>query len=124
MLNCKLCDYYHAVSGESFPGMNLGLCDFADMLFIEDAENLNIEYPCSKIEYPAYLAKKPAVRIDPVSVTKYVKPELYRQLKECGVSMLKFPEGIIVKCFTEHLENEKAGKCHTRKVQSVGKSNA
>lgn len=111
MLDCKLCNYYHSVSGQSFPGLNLGICDFSDMLFIEDAENLEIEYPCSKIDYNDYLRKKSMAGIDPSLVAKFVNPELFRELQDCGVSMLKFPEGIIEKCFMRHLEEEPDEGC-------------
>lgn len=106
MLNCKLCNYYHSVSGQSFPGLNLGICDFTDMLFIEDVENLGIEYPCSEIDYNNYLQKKSMASISPSLVAKFVNPELFSELQQCGVSMLKFPEGIIEKCFMNHLEKE------------------
>ncbi|QEY34465.1 hypothetical protein FL966_05035 [Caproiciproducens galactitolivorans] len=106
MLDCKLCNYYHAVSGKSFPGLNLGICDFSDTLFIEDVENLNIEYPCRKISYNDYLRKKSMACITPFSVASFVNPELFRELQDCGVSMLKFPEGIIEKCFKNHLEQK------------------
>jgi hypothetical protein len=106
MLDCKLCNYYHSVSGQSLPGLDLGICDFSDTLFIEDAENLDVEYPCKKIDYYDYLRKKSAARIDSAMVAKFVNPELFHELRQCGVSMLKFPEGIIEKCFMHHLEQE------------------
>lgn len=108
MLDCKLCNYYHSVSEESFPGLNLGICDFSDMLFIEDVENMDIEYPCSKIDYYDYLRKQSKVHMDPTAVSKLVNPEMYQDLKKCGVSMLQFPEGMIANCFMDHLEKESA----------------
>jgi hypothetical protein len=106
MLNCKLCNYFHSVSGQSFPGLNLGICDFTDMLFIEDVDNLGIEYPCSKVDYNDYLRKKSMASISPALIAKFVNPELFGELQQCGVSMLKFPEGIIEKCFMSHLQKE------------------
>ncbi|MBE6829732.1 MAG: hypothetical protein E7519_05935 [Ruminococcaceae bacterium] len=106
MLDCKLCNYYHSVSGKSFPGLNLGICDFSDTLFIEDVEDLNIAYPCRNIGYNDYLRKKSMACITPSSVANFVNPDLFRGLQDCGVSMLRFPEGIIEKCFKNHLEQE------------------
>lgn len=106
MLSCKLCNYYHSVSGQNFPGLNLGICDFADLLFVEDTENLEIEYPCSKIDYNDYLCKRSMASMDAAAAAKFVEPELFHELKQCGVSMIRFPEGIIEKCFKNHLEKE------------------
>lgn len=109
MLDCKMCNYYHAIPDQNFPGLNLGICDFTDMLFIEDVEKMNIEYPCGKVDYNDYLRKKAIASIKPAAVAKFINPELFRELQQCGVSMLKFPEGIIEKCFQCHLmtENDK-----------------
>lgn len=114
MLNCKLCDYYHSLAGENISAPDLAICEFTDLLFLSDVENLDMEYPCSKMSFEAYLRKKPSVTIDPQTVRHFVKPDLYQELRECGVFMLKFPEGIIRKCFSKTLADE----CACRK-QSV-----
>lgn len=114
MLNCKLCDYYHSLSGEDISVPDLAICDFADLLFLSDVENMDIEYPCSKLSFEAYLQEKPSVKISPESIRHFVKPDLYQELRECGVFMLKFPEGIIGKCFRKSVADECSGR---RKVQ-------
>lgn len=111
MMDCKLCNYYHSVSGQSFPGLDLGICDFSDTLFIEDAENLDIEYPCKEIDFYDYLRKKSTARISPSLVAQFVNPELFRELQQCGVSVLKFPEGAIGNCFKSHLEQKQEMYC-------------
>ncbi|MBW7572081.1 hypothetical protein [Caproiciproducens faecalis] len=115
MLDCKLCNYYQSVSGRDFRGMDLGICEFTDMLFVEDTDNMMGEYPCRKIEYNDYLRKKSAASIDTVAAAKLVDAELFHELKQCGVSMIKFPEGIIKKCFENQLE-KKSREMH-REVQ-------
>ncbi|WP_444658105.1 hypothetical protein ACRQV7_10650 [Caproiciproducens sp. R2] len=110
MLDCKLCNYYHAVSGRDFNGLNLGICDFTDLLFIEDAENMTAaEYPCREMSYNDYLRKKSTNSIDPAAAAELADPEMFRELKQCGVSMIKFPEGIISKCFQKQLDTENSG---------------
>ncbi len=106
MLDCKLCDYYHAVSGRDFNGLDLGICDFTDLLFIEDAENITDEYPCRNMSYNEYLRKKSTNSIDPAAAAALVDPEMFREMKQCGVAMIKFPEGIISKCFQKQLDLE------------------
>ncbi|MGX8709729.1 MAG: hypothetical protein ACQGTM_05705 [bacterium] len=114
MLDCKLCNYYHSVSGRDFNGLDIGICDFTDLLFIEDAENMTAEYPCREMSYNDYLHKKSANSIDPAVAAELVDPEMFRELKQCGVSMIKFPEGIISKCFQKQLDTETSGTlCET-----------
>lgn len=106
MLNCKLCDYYHSLAGENVSVPDLAICEFTDLLFLTDVEKLDIEYPCRRMSFNSYLQKKPSVQIDPQTIRHFVKPDLYQELRECGVFMLKFPEGIICKCFSKALAEE------------------
>jgi DNA helicase TIP49 (TBP-interacting protein) len=57
MLECKLCDYYKSFSNHVCPNHDAGKCEFTGMLFFDDVENLDIEYPCYKISYMDYLNK-------------------------------------------------------------------
>ena len=100
---CKDCDYYHEISKDQ---SGISFCEFADMLFLDDVENLDVEYPCKEIDFDEYLQKESAG--DAAAAKKYVKPELFRELKECGVCMLRFPDGMIKKCFQEQSRNSSA----------------
>lgn len=128
MLNCKLCDYYHSLSGQGYSDQNLAICEFADLLFFDDVENLDIEYPCSKKNFEDYLQKKTLIKITPHILNKFIKPELYHELKKCGVIMLNFPDGIMNKCFMEYLESTYGCLSDTLKIKvdvnNVIKTNA
>lgn len=52
MLNCKLCDYYNTMSGGH---AGTAGCDFTGILFFNDVEKLEMDYPCSKMNYVDYL---------------------------------------------------------------------
>lgn len=105
---CKDCDYYHALRGKAFSGTELSFCEFSDMLFLDDVDRLETEYPCRKISFDEYWQKKTGGRCDAATVGKYVKPKLFQELKESGVCMLQFPDGIIGKCFREQLAGSEA----------------
>jgi hypothetical protein len=78
----------------------------ADILFIGDVENMEMEHPCSNINYTDYLQRKSAASISSSWVSQFVNPEWFSEMQECGVSMMKFPEGIIEKCFMQHLQQK------------------
>ena len=84
-LVCKDCAYYRGCSEKGFEGLDLAICDLADVLFLQNVEDLEMEYPCSKVNFNEYLTKKAAARLDPASISKFVKPELFRELKDAGV---------------------------------------
>lgn len=107
---CKDCDYYHSFPKEKFLESHISFCEFADTLFLDDVENLEVEYPCKNIDFNEHMQKKSAGISDAAVSKKYVRPELVKELKECGVCMLKFPEGITEKCFHEQLANSATGK--------------
>lgn len=96
---CKDCDYYHTLLKNDFSGTNISYCEFSDMLFLDDVDNLDTEYPCKQISFDEYMRNKQTCRFDAVAPKKYVKPEMFHELKACGVCMLKFPGGLTAKCF-------------------------
>lgn len=110
MLCCKDCNYYRNCSENGSGRADLAVCDFADVLFIQDTDDLNVEYPCNRISFEEYLRKQAAAHYDPAAIQKFVKPELFRELKECGVCMLKFPDGLIEKCFQNRLAVQRTDK--------------
>lgn len=110
MLCCKDCDYYRRSSEKGTDGLDLAVCDFADVLFIQDTDDLNVEYPCNKISFNEYLQKQEYAHYDPATIQKFIQPELFRELKASGVCMLKFPDGLIEKCFQNQLAAQKTGK--------------
>ncbi|MFA6807769.1 MAG: hypothetical protein WCR27_02130 [Eubacteriales bacterium] len=59
MLDCKLCNYYKTISyGNNYPEKCTGMCEFTDIVFMEDVENLDIEYPCREMSLADYYNKK------------------------------------------------------------------
>ncbi len=95
---CKECNYYHALSGDRLSNPNISFCEFSDVLFLEDVDDLQMEYPCKEISFREYLKKKSACA-GRTAAGRYVRPKLFRELKECGVCTLKFPDGVIGECF-------------------------
>lgn len=95
---CKDCDYYHTLLKNDFSDTNIAYCEFSDMLFLDDVDDLDTEYPCKQISFDEYLKNKLECRYDAASANKYV-PEMFRELKACGVCMLKLPSGITAKYF-------------------------
>lgn len=54
MLECKLCDYYNAIhSGHG----EAAKCNFTGVLFSENVEMLEMEYPCRNVSYAEYLQR-------------------------------------------------------------------
>lgn len=99
MLLCKDCDYYHALSGNGLPDSGVSFCEFADTLFLDDVDDLETEYPCKPIRFGEYLKKKAACRRGGAAAGNDVNPQLFRELKECGVCTLKFPAGALAERF-------------------------
>lgn len=95
---CKDCSYYHALSKDDFGDSDASFCEFADMLFLDDVDNLEAEYPCKQISFGEYLQKQ-ASGCAASAAGRYARPELFRELQECGVCMLKFPDAAVGKCF-------------------------
>jgi hypothetical protein len=52
-MDCRLCDYYSGLGG----GSKAGRCEFADVIFFDDVDKLDAEYPCSSISYDEYLGR-------------------------------------------------------------------
>jgi hypothetical protein len=111
---CKDCDYYHTLLQNDFSGTDISYCEFSDMLFLDNVDDLDTEYPCKQISFDEYMCNKQTCRFDAVAAKKYVKPEMFRELKACGVCMLKFPGGLTVKCFRGHA-SEKTDTCQKTK---------
>jgi hypothetical protein len=55
MLECKLCDYYKVIGTNPANYDETAKCEFAGVLFSNDVETLDIEYPCRGISYDQYL---------------------------------------------------------------------
>ena len=59
MLDCKLCNYYQVPAREdSISDKGTARCDLMDIVFMDDVENLDIEYPCRHMSLSEYLKKK------------------------------------------------------------------
>lgn len=58
MLNCKMCDYYQPLAGTAASRSHSAKCEFSGVSFLGDVENLEMEYPCSRIHFSDYLRKK------------------------------------------------------------------
>lgn len=59
VLDCKLCIYYEVLStGNAIAGKERARCDFADLLFLDDVDNMDRPYPCRDISFSDYLKRK------------------------------------------------------------------
>ena len=59
MLDCKLCNYYQTLARDnSISDKGTARCDFTDIIFMDDVENLDIKYPCHNMSLSDYLQKK------------------------------------------------------------------
>lgn len=63
MLECKLCDYYKALNG------NASKCGFTGVLFKDDVENLEMEYPCRNMTYDEYLSRNKVESVNTFGMT-------------------------------------------------------
>jgi len=57
MLDCKLCNYYqtrNTLTSEN----NTAKCEFTGLVFVEDVENMNIDYPCKNVSFAEYQKRK------------------------------------------------------------------
>lgn len=59
MLDCKLCNFYQAfVRDRSISYKGTARCELTDVIFMDDVENLDIEYPCRHVSLSDYLKRK------------------------------------------------------------------
>lgn len=59
MLDCKLCNYYEVLTHAD---KGTAKCEFTDIIFMEDVETLDIEYPCKNIPFADYLKRKQGMK--------------------------------------------------------------
>lgn len=54
-MDCKLCDYYKSLGSET------AKCSFTGIVFSNDVDSLEIEYPCRNTSYEQYLSRKTGI---------------------------------------------------------------